>query len=239
MVAGLVGYVVYRRRFLHVAAARDREGAAGARACSGARVPATCSSPCIAGPAVGRRDGRRVPARGRAARADRRAERARGPARPRADRSTSRSSRRPRNARARRGGRDRRLVRRPGAHAARASARRRAGDRRRGRRAKRRDHRPRRRRAVSSPRAQAAVFGKTVDYVLKHASCRVLVDGRGAGMKPYSVARGRLLGCCSSRSASRCSSARRRPAAASSATSSARCSSCSASRASRSSARGG
>ena len=45
---------------------------------------------------------------------------------------------------------------------------------------------------LGSPRTrltahQAAVFGKTVDYVLKHASCRVLVTAAGR-MKPYSVA---------------------------------------------------
>ncbi len=41
MLAGLAGYVVYRRRFLHAPAARDREGAAGARSCSRPRVPGT------------------------------------------------------------------------------------------------------------------------------------------------------------------------------------------------------
>ena len=79
-----------------------------------------------------------------------------------------------REPRARPGGRDRRLVRRARPDAARAGALRRAGDRRGG------DARNAEIIVLGSPRrhltaAQSAVFGKTVDYVLKHANCRVLV----------------------------------------------------------------
>ena len=91
------------------------------------------------------------------------------------------------NARARRGGRDRRLVRRPRSHAPRSSTRRRAGDRRRGRRAERRDHRSRV--AASSAHVEAD-GGLRQDRRLRPEACELPRAGRrsGARMKPYSVA---------------------------------------------------
>ena len=166
--------------------ARDREGAARARAGARARVP----EPPRArhrGPVVGRRDGRRVPARRRAARADRRVERARGPARPGADgplpgaggdcRTTSST--------------------RPSRSATRTASASSRGSSARTPPARRSSPRPTRGTPRSSSSAsprrhltagQSAVFGKTVDYVLKHANCRVLVTAAGRGVRRYSVA---------------------------------------------------
>ena len=75
------GTSIYRRRFLHVPL-RAIEKAPPALGPALALEYRNLLVPVIAGPAVRRRDGRRVPARSRAARADRRAERARGSARP-------------------------------------------------------------------------------------------------------------------------------------------------------------
>ena len=84
MVAGLVGYVVYRRRFLHVPlrAVEKAPPALGPALALEYRQP---PRPGHRRAVVRRRDGRRLPARGGAARADRRAERHRGSARPGAD----------------------------------------------------------------------------------------------------------------------------------------------------------
>ena len=54
-------------------------------------------------------------------------------------------------------------------------------------RARRRDHRPRLT-EESADRRTARVFGKTVDYVLKHAPCRVLVTASGGRVRLYSAA---------------------------------------------------
>ena len=106
------------------------------------------------------------------------------------------------------------LVRRARRDPARARPQRRTGDRRRGRAPQRRDHRPRRPAAASDRARRRAVFGETVDYVLKHAPCRVIVvtAAREAPREPLLGARSASSRSCSSRSASRSSSARPPPA---------------------------
>ena len=106
--------------------------------------------------------------------AHRRAQRARGSARSPAD-GRAPGARARGEPRARPGCRGRRLLRRPRAHAARAGSLRGNGDRERGGCAELGDHRARLAAPLLDRVRQAAVFGKTVDYVLKHAPCRVLV----------------------------------------------------------------
>ena len=155
------------------ASACRREGAAGTWSGARSRVSEP-PRPRHRGAAVGCGDGRRVQARGGATVADHRAERSRGAARQRADRQLSRSSRATAN-----GELDeavaigdsygvRVLTRLERAHAAGPAIVAEA------------DARNAEIIVLGSPRRnltarQAAVFGRTVDYVLKHASCRVLV----------------------------------------------------------------
>ena len=154
------------------APARDRQGAAGVRPCPGARVPAP-ARPGGAGRGLGRRARhRREPGR-RARRADRGGDGARDSARPAAERRAAGGGG-AREPRARRGPRHRRLVRRLGDPAARARPERGCRDRSRGGAARDRDHRHRRA-AKDFGRRKRAVFGHTVDYVLKNAPCRVMV----------------------------------------------------------------
>ena len=139
--AGLVFYVVYRRRYRARAPDPDREGAAGVRARAGARVPPFARSR-PAGARVGRGARRRGEPLRRARRADHCRLRARGSARARArDGSLGRGE--DREPRARRGPGDRRVVRRRGDPASRARPVRRRRDRSRGGAAQQRDHRHR------------------------------------------------------------------------------------------------
>ena len=141
IVVGLVGFVVYRRWFVHEPLRATVEGAAGARACSGARVPPHPRSD-RSRPALGRRARRRLPPGRRARRAGDRTQRRRGAVGARRRRGSARGGA-TRQPRARRGGRDRRLLRRPRHPAPRAGSERGQGDRRRGGAPRRRDHRAR------------------------------------------------------------------------------------------------
>ena len=138
---GLVGYAVYRRRWVRRPAdarrsRRRRRSAPRSRSSTGG------SSSRRPRPAVRRRARRRVQPRGRARRPRRRAVGARG-----ATRAATRRRARRRGARrergARRGDRDRRLLRRPRGGAAGPRPQRLRRDRARGRAPRRRDHRAR------------------------------------------------------------------------------------------------
>ena len=206
-------------RFVHVAES-DREGAAGVRARARARVP----PPARAGaarPRVGRRARRRREPLRRARGADHGRLRARGAARPPlASRSLARGG--GREPRARRGAGDRRVVRRRGDPAPRARALRGRCDRPGGGAARAPRSSSSARRGRISARRKRAVFGSTVDYVLKNAPCRVLVTAlAGGGSEALPGRRRRPRADSSSASASPCSRSPRRTAAACSASCSA------------------
>ena len=140
MVLGLVGYVVYRRRFVRAGVTDVVKAAAGLRAGARARVPAHPRARRRRD-AVGRSSRRRVPAGGEAG-ADRRVERPRDSARP-ATRGGGTGARAGGEPPARRGRGDRRLVRGGRHRPLRAGALGRAGDRGRGGGAPLGDHRAR------------------------------------------------------------------------------------------------
>ena len=185
---GTVGYAVYRRRWVK-ASVLETVKAPPAFGAALALEYRRILVPIVPGPGLGRRARRRLQPRDRARGGGGRADRARGPARPAA-------CRRPRGSReagepgARPG--DRRSATRYGVRVRPAP---RPGTRARARRSSRRPGASRPRSSCSArPRRrltmqQAALFGRTVDYVLRHAPCRVMIasspDVRGA------IARGR------------------------------------------------
>ena len=219
--SGSSGYVVYRRRVRPVPL-RETVKAPPAFGAALALEYRRLLVPVVAGPAVGRRDGRRLQPRRRARRADRRAQRARGAARPAARPTSSRSSSERRTASSTR--RSRSATRTASACSTASSARTPPGPAI----VEEADARNAEIIVLGSPRRapdgerRRAVFGKTVDYVLKHAPCRVMVAAVGDAHEGVLAGRSlRLLGRLRRDRRSRCSSRRRPKAAASSASSSA------------------
>ncbi len=141
LIAGTIGYTIYRAPVRARAGARHRQAAARGRAGTGARVPAPARADRD-GPGLRRRVRRRGEPGRRAWRADRRCARDRGAARPASERGARRPCRAGRPG-ARRGAPDRRVLRRLGDPAPRARAQRRGRNRRGGETARYGDHRRR------------------------------------------------------------------------------------------------